>query len=145
MASLHTRCNLPFNGKDKLAEAFTERNSIPAVCRALTLAPAQALAPTPALASTLDPPERYIDEDLLTATKLALKLFIKGQEHGQLQANFTPREQSLKAWFSELNYGNFHLDCYRFCQQCKDDFEIARANKLNRVLFAALFLRRAMI
>ena len=33
------------------------------------------------------------------------------------------------------------MDCYRFCQQCKDYFEIAGAKRPNRIPFAALFLR----
>ena len=38
-------------------------------------------------ASTLGLLGRYIDKDLQRATKLALKLFVKNQKHGQLQAN----------------------------------------------------------
>ena len=77
--------------------------------------------------------------------KLALELFVKGQEHGQLQANSASCEQPLKAWFPDLYYGNFHLDCYCFCQQYKDYFKIVGANGLNRVFFAALFLLKAMV
>ena len=45
---------------------------MPAVFCALTSAPASA----PGL------PERYTDEDLQRATKLALELFVKGEEYG---------------------------------------------------------------
>lgn len=48
-----------------------------------------------------------------------------------------PRKRPLKAWFPDLYYGNSHLDCYRFCQQCKDYFETAGANGPNRIPFAA--------
>ena len=145
MAGLCTRCNPPFSGKDELAGAPIEGNSTPAVSRALTPAPAQAPALTPTPASAPGPPGRYTDEDLQRATKLALESFVKGQEHGQLQANSAPREQPLKARFPDLYYGNSHLDCYRFCQQCEDHFKIARANRPNWVFFAASFLRRAMV
>ena len=119
MAGLHIRCNPPFGGKDELAGAPIKRNSIPAIFCAPTPAPAQALAPTSApasaSASALGPPGRYTDEDLQRATKLALESFIKDQENGQLQANFAPRKQPLKAQFFNLYYENSHLDYYRFC------------------------------
>ena len=66
--------------------------STPAISCTLTPAPAQtfvpAQAPTPAPTSASDPPGKYTDEDLQRATKLALELFVKGQEDGQFQANF---------------------------------------------------------
>ena len=86
-----------------------------------------------------------MDKDLQKATKLALELFVKGQEYGQLQASSVLRKQPLKARFPDLYYRNSHLDCYRFCQQCKDHFETAGANGPNRVPFAASFLRGAMV
>ena len=93
----------------------------PAVSRASTPAPAQtpataqAPAPTLALASVPVPLERYTDKDLQKAIKLRLKLFVKDQEYGQLQASSAPRKQLLKARFLDLYYGNSHLDCYCFC------------------------------
>ena len=87
----------------------------PAVSRASTPAPAQGSAPTPASASAPSPPRRYTDEDLQRATKLALESFVKGQEYGQLQANFAPCKQPLKAWFPGLYYENPPLDYYCFC------------------------------
>ena len=35
-----------------------------------------------------------------------------------------------------------HMDCYHFCQQSEDHFEIAGANKLNLIPFDASSLRR---
>ena len=100
MAGPRTRRNPPLGGKDELAGAPTKGNSTPAVSCAPTPAPAQGPAPTPAPASVpasaQGPPRRYMDEDLQRATKLALELFVKGQEHGQLQANSAPCEQPLK-------------------------------------------------
>ena len=51
------------------------------------------------------------------------------------------REQSLKAKVPEVYYGKSHMDCYHFCQQCKDYFETAGATGTKRTLFAASFLR----
>ena len=93
---------------------------IPAVSCAFTPALANISAPaqafTPAPASTLGPPGRYTDNNLQRTTKLALKLFVKCQEHSQLQANFAPCKQPLKARFPDLYYRNSQLDCYCFCQ-----------------------------
>ena len=52
----------------------------------------------------------------------------------------TEREQSFKAKILEVYYGKSHMDCYHFCQQCKDHFETAGATKTKRTLFAAFFL-----
>ena len=46
------------------------------------LMPTQALASTPALASALGLLRRYTNKNLQRATKLALKSFLKGPEHG---------------------------------------------------------------
>ena len=76
MAGLHTRRNA--GGAPTADSGISE--PIPAVSR------------TPTPASALGPPRRYTDEDLQRATKLALKSFIKGQEHGQLQASSVSHE-----------------------------------------------------
>ena len=51
-----------------------------------------------------------------------------------------PRKGQLKARFPDLYYGKSHMECYYFCQQCKDHFDIAGATGSNRILFAASFL-----
>ena len=81
MAGPRTWRNLPPASKDELAErAFSEGSdtstSPSAASRASILAPASASAP--------GPPGKYMDEDLRRATKLALELFVRGQEYGQL-------------------------------------------------------------
>ena len=50
------------------------------------------------------------------------------------------REPSLKAKISEVYYGKLQMDCYHFCQQCKDHFETVGAPRTNRTLFVAFFL-----
>ena len=79
MAGLCTRYNPPSGDKNELASgAFTNNSGTPVPT------PAVFQAPTPAPASAPGLPERYTDKNLQKATKLALKLFVKGQEHGQL-------------------------------------------------------------
>ena len=51
------------------------------------------------------------------------------------------REQTFKAKVPEVYYGKSHMDCYQFCQQCKDHFETAEATGFNRTPFTASFLR----
>ena len=53
------------------------------------------LATSPAPAPTSGPPGLYTDVNLQRATKVALKLFVKGQEHSQ--ANFAFRNRAFKA------------------------------------------------
>ena len=50
------------------------------------------------------------------------------------------RKRPLKAKVPDVYYGKLHMDCYHFCQQCKDHFEISWATGTNRTPFAASFL-----
>ena len=45
-----------------------------------------------------------------------------------------------KAKVPDVYYKKSHMDCYHFCQQCKDHFMTAGAIGTNRTLFAAFFL-----
>ena len=76
MAGPHTRRN---TGGPPTNDSGTPK-LISTVSRTPTLIPAQApaLTPVPAPAFVLGQPERYTHEDLQRATKLALKLFVKG-------------------------------------------------------------------
>ena len=80
MAGLHTRRNA--------GGAPTDDSGTPVPTPAVSRAP----TPAPAPASASGPPGRYTDEDLQRTTKLALELFVKGQEHGQLQASSVSRK-----------------------------------------------------
>ena len=51
------------------------------------------------------------------------------------------RERSFKAKVPEVYYDKSHMDCYHFCQRCKDHFETAGITRTNRTPFAASFLR----
>ncbi len=47
----------------------------------------------------------------------------------------------LKPRNPDLYYDNLHMECYYFCQQCEDHFDVARSLDHKRVLFAAGFLK----
>ena len=72
--------------------AFTNNSAIFVLTSAVSYTSTSALAPT----SVPGPPEKYMYKNLKKAIKLALELFVKGQEHRQLQANTAPCEQPLK-------------------------------------------------
>ena len=59
----------------------------------------------------------------------------------QTQALTEPAERPLKAKTPETCAGKFHMDCYHFCQQCEDYFEITGATGMNRTFFTGNFLR----
>ena len=86
---------------------------------------------------------------VLSSTKKLCQQFLKTyaatvklleQNHGS-----GPYKQPLKARFPDFYYGNSHMDCYRFCQQCEDHFETAGASGPNRIPFAASFLRGSVV
>ncbi len=47
----------------------------------------------------------------------------------------------LKLWNPNLYYGHLHMECYYFCQQCEDHFEVVRSLGHKRIPFAAGFLK----
>lgn len=47
----------------------------------------------------------------------------------------------LKPRNPDLYYCNLHMECYYFCQQCEDHFDVAGSQEHKRVPFAAGFLR----
>ena len=51
------------------------------------------------------------------------------------------REWPLKVRFPDIYWGKTHLECYNFFQQYKNHFAITGATDLNRVPFAAIFLK----
>ncbi len=50
-------------------------------------------------------------------------------------------DRPLKPRNPDLYYGHSHMECYYFCQQCEDHFEVARLLGHKRVPFAAGFLK----
>ena len=84
--------------------------------------------------STLIPPPT---KDLFTKF---MKVFIKTMQAWD-QEHLEPQERLLKAKTPETYSGKSHMDCYYFCQQCEDYFETSGATGINRISFAANFLR----
>ncbi len=54
-------------------------------------------------------------------------------------------DRPLKSRNRNLYYGNLHIECYYFCQQCKDHFKVAGSLGHKRVLFAARFLKNRIL
>ncbi len=50
-------------------------------------------------------------------------------------------DRPLKPRNPDLYYGNLHMECYYFCQQCEDNFEVAGSLGHKLVLFATGFLK----
>ena len=78
----------------------------------LTSASALSLAPTQLVA-------KYTNVDLQKNIKLALELFVQGQQQAQSQIDLLtlePQKKPLKNRFLDLYYSNLHMDCYWFCQ-----------------------------
>ena len=74
---------------------------------------------------------------------------IKNHSQTPVQAPATPilvepKEQLLKAWFPDLYFEKFHLDCYQFCQQFENHFDTTRANGENHTPFVASFLQNGI-
>ena len=104
-------------------------------------APSRNSSPGPELVPALNPAPVPAPTLAPVASKELLKKFMKAY----LETNQGPRQlkckQTLKARVPEVYYGKSHIDCYHFCQQCKDYFETAGATRFNRTPFAASFLR----
>ena len=139
-----------YDGKDELAGRTLTKVSdcctpFPAATRALTPASAPVVAPFAVFGSADSSVVRYSEDDLqrilrtvldfrplapVPAPVVAAPLHFKG-----------PREQCLKARFSDIYWGKTHLKCYNFFQQCKDHFNTTGAIGPNRVPFATIFLK----
>ena len=104
-------------------------------------APSRNPTPSPDLVPTLIPAPVPAPTPVPAATNELFKKFMKAY----LETNQEPRQpkckQTLKAKVPEVYYDKSHMDCYHFCQQCKDHFETVGATKFNRTPFAASFLR----
>ena len=131
-AHRNPRRNTPPAGEDELAGAApTEGSGTPTLTPVVSRAPNPALTTAPAVAPSLDN----------KLFKQFMKAYLEAQVPGQTEIDPEPCKQPLKARFPDLYYGNSHMDCYRFCQQCEDHFETAGAKGPNRIPFAASFLR----
>ena len=102
---------------------------------------------SPALSCNPTPGPELVLAPVPTPAPLSFNELFKQFMRAYLKSNQGPRqppaerERSLKAKVPEVYYGKSHMDCYHFCQQCKDHFETAGATGNNRTPFAASFLR----
>ena len=130
----HSFCwNFSPAGKDKLAGAAPIKGSDTptstfVMLRVPTPAPATAPAVTPSL-----------DNELF---KQFMKAYLEVQVPGQTKVDSKPCKQPCKVRFPDFYYVNLHMDCYWFCQQCEDHFKTIKAKRPNKILVAALFLRK---
>ena len=135
------RRNPPPGGKDELARsppgAPTKGSNT------LTFSSSASRAQTPASAQAPAPPS---NEGLF---QQFMKAYLENQNQNQapppapIQAEL--REQLLKVRFTNVYYGNFHLDCYRFCQQYEDHFDTAGASAPNRIPFTTSFFYGSVV
>ena len=54
-------------------------------------------------------------------------------------------ENKLKAKSPDVYHDRFHIECYKFDQQCKDYFATVEATKLNQILFWPFFVKIKLI
>ena len=54
-------------------------------------------------------------------------------------------DKLLKFQNPNLYYGYLHIECYYFCQQCEDNFEVAESRGHKSILFAAGFLKDCIL
>lgn len=92
--------------------------------------PAPSQAPTLASAPTLF----SIDE----LFKQFIQVYLELVKNSSLAE---PKKKPLKTRFLDIYWGKSHMNCYHFCQQCKDHVDIAGATSLKRIPFVALFLQ----
>ena len=70
-----------------------------------------------------------------------MKVFM---ETTQAREQLEPQERPFKARTPETYSGKSYMDCYHFCCQCEDYFEISGAIGMNCTLFAATFFYGAI-
>lgn len=80
---------------------------------------------------------KYTEEDLQ-------KWFIQAQVHEQAQVHWPDQatgELYIEPRFPDLYFGKSHMECFEFCLQCENHFDIAGITGFNRSTVAASFLR----
>ena len=126
-------------GKNDLAGAVPTEGSgtpttTPVVSRTPTSAPAAALAPLLTSAAA-DSAARYSTKDF----QGILKTILEARAPAPQSESFCDRP--LKTRALDLSRGKTHMEYYNFRRQCKDHFATANATRLNRLPFAATFLK----
>ena len=76
-------------------------------------------------------------KDLFTKFMKVLMETTQARHQEQLE----PQEHLLKAKTLETYFRKSHIDCYHFCQQCKNYFKISSITGINHIPFATTFFR----
>ncbi len=112
---------------------------MPPVCRGRPAIRAPAPGPAPAPAPVA-PPNDLFQEFLRTFMEKTQAPAAPAAPAPDVEAR-NDTDRPLKPRNPDLYYGNSHMECYYFCQQCKDHFEVARSLGHKRVPFATGFLK----
>lgn len=92
--------------------------------------------PSPPLITRL-----YTNEELENMIKITLDSPYLSLALSAAISNLSDIRESLyKVMAPDIYYDKLHIECYNFCQQCKDHFAITGAIGHNRVFFATTFL-----
>lgn len=130
--------NPPPTGKGELAGAAPTNDSGTPTC---TPAVSPAPAPPPVPAPDVDPTVKYTKTDLQQIIRTVLDARPPAPAPQALVFLESPRKRPLKARAPNLYCKKTYMECYNFCRQCEDHFATAGATGLNRIRFAATFLK----
>ncbi len=107
-------------------------------------APAPGPAPAP---TSVAPPNNFFQEFMRTCIER-----VKDHTPAAPVAPAVPAAEArddtdrpLKPRNPDLYYSHLHMECYYFCQQCEDHFEVAGSLDHKRVPFAAGFLKARIL
>lgn len=81
---------------------------------------------------------KYTEEDHQKIEKYYMDLFIQAKVQKQ-----APQDEELviEVRFPDLYFGKSHMECFEFCLQCENHFDLAGVTGHNRSTVAASFLR----
>ncbi len=100
--------------------------------------------PEPALTPAPAPNNDFFQEFMQTYIKR-----VRGQAPVALAAPAAEvrdnTDRPLKLRNPDLYYGHLHMECYYFCQQCKDHFEVAGSLGHKRISLAAGLLKDCIL
>ena len=116
---------VPTNNSDTFSHTL-------AMSRILILAPAS-------LPASANLTARYFEKDFQQIFKTVLEARAPVPASQPLVFLDRPCKRPLKARFPDLYHNKTHMECYNFCQQCKDYFATVGAKEHSRLLFATIF------
>ena len=81
----------------------------------------------------------YFQDDLQRILKAVLEARAPALAPTLALVNFEVPQEKVKAHSPDVYRRKSHIDCYNFCQQCKDYFATIRATGPTQILFATSF------